>query len=186
MDGALIVSPSEKGKAFIRDLLSPHGMALSAASSAGEARRALLRQSFELAIINAPLPDEVGHELADELALSDIGVLLLIKSDMADEISARVMLSGVYVLGKPVSREIFEQTVRLVLTTTTRIARLRQENDKLRHKLEEDKLIARAKIALIEHQHMSESEAHRFIEKQAMDARTTRRDVALMLLNGYK
>ena len=40
----------------------------------------------------------------------------------------------------------------------------------------------RAKCVLIEYLKMTESEAHRFIEKQAMDMRITKREVAERIL----
>ena len=51
------------------------------------------------------------------------------------------------------------------------------EIDRLRERLESEKLIHRAKLALME-RGMNEEEAHRFLEKQAMDRRLPRRAVA--------
>ena len=51
------------------------------------------------------------------------------------------------------------------------------EIDRLRERLESEKLIHRAKLALME-RGMNEEEAHHFLEKQAMDRRLSRRAVA--------
>ena len=59
---------------------------------------------------------------------------------------------------------------------------LRQENDKLRDKIAQIRLVDRAKCYLIEHKGMSEAEAHRMIEKTAMDTRRDRAEVAAEIL----
>ena len=63
-----------------------------------------------------------------------------------------------------------------------RLDYLRQENDKLRDKIAQIRLVDRAKCYLIEHKGMSEAEAHRMIEKTAMDTRRDRAEVAAEIL----
>ena len=63
-----------------------------------------------------------------------------------------------------------------------RLEYLRQENDKLRDKIAQIRLVDRAKCYLIEHKGMSEAEAHRMIEKTAMDTRRDRAEVAAEIL----
>ena len=53
-------------------------------------------------------------------------------------------------------------------------------------KMEEIRIINRAKWLLIEQLKMTENEAHRYIEKQAMDRCVTRRTVAENILSTYK
>ena len=57
-----------------------------------------------------------------------------------------------------------------------------QENVKLQSKIEEIRLVDRAKCALIQYLSMTEEQAHHFIEKQAMDRCVTRRTVAEEIL----
>ena len=63
---------------------------------------------------------------------------------------------------------------------------LKNENVKLQKKVDEIRLIARAKCMLIEHQNMTEPQAHRLIEKQAMDNRVTRKEIAKAILKQYE
>ncbi|MFA6841361.1 MAG: ANTAR domain-containing protein, partial [Sphaerochaetaceae bacterium] len=67
-----------------------------------------------------------------------------------------------------------------------RLVSLRSENSKLQRKIEEIKLVDRAKWALIQYLHMNEQQAHRYIEKQAMDLRQSRRDVAERIIKTYE
>ena len=52
-------------------------------------------------------------------------------------------------------------------------------------KIEEIRLVDRAKCMLIQYLSMTESQAHRYIEKQAMDRRVTRGEVARSILGLY-
>jgi response regulator NasT len=72
-------------------------------------------------------------------------------------------------------------------STHSRIKRIQSEKDgQLKQKIEDIRVINRAKWILISYMNMNEQEAHRFIEKQAMDMRTTRRTVAEGILKTYE
>ena len=60
------------------------------------------------------------------------------------------------------------------------------ENLKLQNKADEIKLIDRAKKCLMQYLKFSEPQAHRYIEKQAMDTRQTRKEVAKRILSVYE
>ena len=116
MERVLVVSGSERGREFLRELLrgQEYGQGFFADNS-GEARRRMAEDDFSLVIINAPLRDESGEQLALWAAQStDAGVLLLVKAEIADEVSARVEDSGAMVLPKPISRQFFCQSLKLV------------------------------------------------------------------------
>lgn len=182
MDGALIVSATEKGRAYLRGLLEAFPMPVRAAASAGEARRMLLNRPFALVVVNAPLPDEMGRGLAHELGVSGMGALLIVKNEQREEIAEQLAETGVWVMGKPFAREAFHQAVGMILAANRRVAELREENDRLRRRLEDERTIGRAKMALMQAYGMTEAEAHRAIEKRAMDGRIARREVARDLL----
>ena len=59
-------------------------------------------------------------------------------------------------------------------------------NDSLKEKIEEIRIVNRAKCLLIEQLKMTEPEAHRYIEREAMDSRRTRREVAQAILRMYE
>lgn len=67
-----------------------------------------------------------------------------------------------------------------------RLRAVRRENERLRCTIDDLKLVDRAKCALIQYLNMTEADAHRFIEKQAMNKRVSKRDVALEILKTYE
>jgi AmiR/NasT family two-component response regulator len=113
------------------------------------------------------------------------GVLLITKSEIADEVSAKVENYGVFVLPKPLNRTLFFQTLKLMAAARSRVLGLRDENVQLQKKIEAIRLVDRAKCLLIQHLNLTEPQAHRYIEKQAMDRRISKRAVAEGILNTY-
>ena len=68
----------------------------------------------------------------------------------------------------------------------SRILGLQNRNLQLQEKIEEIRLVDRAKCALIQYLDMTEPQAHRYLEKQAMDMRCTRREIAEAVLRTYE
>lgn len=188
MDRVLLVCSTEKVGNSLSEFLKTAGyFHVTTVSSGSEARRQITEGDFCLVVINAPLADEFGHELSLMVVESTpAGVILLVKAELADDISAQVENEGVLVVGKPIVRAVFYQALRFVSASHQRILGLKKENDKLQHKIEEIRLVDRAKCVLIEVLKLTEPQAHRYIEKQAMDRRCTRGEVAQEILKTYE
>ncbi len=67
-----------------------------------------------------------------------------------------------------------------------RLAILQKENSRLQKKVNELREVGRAKCALVQYRHLTEQEAHHFIEKQAMDQRLSVLDIAEDILRTYE
>ena len=184
----LIVSGNEKGGAALAELLDPAQFAaVSHCRSGSDCRRLLLGAEFDIVIINTPLPDEFGRELAFHLAESTAcGVMLIVKNECFDETCYDVEDAGIVTVAKPLSRLLFHQALKLLLATRERLRLLERENARLQVRIEEIRVVDRAKYALIEYLKMSEAQAHRYIEKRAMDMRLTKREVAESILRTYE
>ena len=188
LESVLIVSGSDKAFEFInKQLDSTLYSPVDSAKSGNEARRMLISQDYDLVIINAPLPDEFGHDLAIKVAESSAkGVILFVPSDYYYEVTDRVEKYGVATLSKPASSQLFYQALRLMTALNNRMSAIRQENTKLQTRMNEIRIINRAKCCLIEYLQMTEPQAHRYIEKQAMDLRQTKREIAESILKTYE
>lgn len=184
----LIVSSSNKAASMLQELLDMSLAACSQCLSSGSsARRQLLDADYDLILINAPLTDEPGDSLAADAAQrSAAGVLLLVRQDLVDETSARVEDDGVFVLGKPLNRPLFFQALKLAQSAHKRMLGLRSENQRLQHRIEDIRRVDRAKCILIQCLGMTENQAHRYIEKQAMDLRMSRGQVAEAILKTFE
>ena len=160
----LVVSASAKFNESVRGLLPERFYwPVTVLTDAAGARRELLENSCDLVVINTPLPDEFGTRLAQDICQhSAAGVLLLVKAEHFPDIDGRLTPQGVLVRG------------------------LEKKNATIEEKMEEIRLVNRAKWLLIGELNMTEQEAHRYIEKQAMDRCVTKRAVAEQILSTYK
>ena len=182
----LLVSSSAKFNSSLLGLLPENRYyPITVATDEGSARRNLLENQF--AIINTPLTDEFGTRLALDICNSTgTGVLLLVKAEHFPDINGRVSPYGVLVISKPTSSLIITQSLQLLCGTRERLRRMEQKTASIEEKMEEIRIVNRAKWLLIEELKMSEKEAHRYIEKQAMDRCVTRRVIAEKILSTYK
>ncbi|WMJ77258.1 MULTISPECIES: ANTAR domain-containing response regulator [unclassified Sedimentibacter] len=188
MDSALIVCGSDKGIQVISKLMNDNAKTqTSSAKSSSEARRLINDSDYDIIVINAPLPDEFGDNLAVTITeISSSGVILIVNNEMVDDISAKVENYGVLIIAKPIIRQVFTQTQKFALASNRRIMGLKSENISLQQKIEEIRIVTRAKCVLIQYLNMTESQAHRYIEKQAMDMRTSRQVIAQNILKTYE
>ncbi len=182
----LVVSASDKVFSSVLDLMPPaeYNPVLRAKNS-GEARRMLLEMSADIIIINTPLPDDFGVQLALDLSDSPSGILMLVKSDLYEQVAYKVEDSGIFTLPKPNSSQMIYNAVKLLSVYAARLKKLEQKNRTMQEKMTDIRTINRAKWLLIENLNMSENDAHRYIEKQAMDTRSTRREVAEGIIRTY-
>ncbi|MEA5011459.1 MAG: ANTAR domain-containing protein [Angelakisella sp.] len=188
MARALIIAGGDKGRDMLTQVLNGMQMVPAAILTSGaEARRSLTGKDFDLVLINTPLTDEFGLELAVFAAeATGAGVVVLVKAEMADEAAARVEDAGVFVVAKPLNRTLLYGALKLALAVHRRMAGLQKQNSLLQSKIEEIRLVDRAKCALIQYRQMTEPEAHKYIERQAMDTRQSRRRIAEDILQTFE
>ena len=188
MESILIVSHLEKNAAFFTDTLSTvYNGKIVTVKTCGEARRLFLEQSFDLCIINAPLKDESGENLAKHIASSYMSqVILIVKEEYYDAVTISVEDYGVITVAKPISRVNFSSALRFAKAAGSKLKIVQAKNNQLLKKIQDIRIVDRAKCILISHLNMSEPEAHKYIEKQAMDTRTTKREIAEEILRTYE
>ena len=187
MENALIISNTEKGAAFFTEALNAASIKqIAAINSIGEARRALLEKDYDLVIVDSPLQDETGEDFSRFAASSGISQLILVvNSEHFNAVSSVCGEDGVLVISKPVNKEILWSAFSLAKSVKNKLKRMQAENIKLKQKIEDIKIIDRAKCTLISYLNLNENEAHRFIEKQAMDLRSTKRAISEEILKTY-
>ncbi len=184
----LLVSASEKFNEAMTALLPESRYhPVTVAADVSGARRRLLESSYDIVVINAPLPDDFGTRLAlDVCENSGTGVLLFLRAEHYPDITARVSPYGILTVSKPTSASIITQSLQLLCGTRERLRRMEQKTASIEEKMQEIRLVNRAKWRLIGQLKMTEDEAHRYIEKQAMDRCVTKRTIAENILATYK
>lgn len=182
----LVAGANDKTFALLQALLpgSSYDPPLRA-GSAGEAKRMALDYAVDIAILNAPMRDEFGTQLALNLARDNVGVLLLVPGESFDGVRDQVEDEGVMALAKPLTRQTLEMGLHMITALRGKLLQMDRRNRALQEKMTDIRTINRAKWLLIEQLRMTESEAHYYIERQAMDTRLSRREVAENIIRSY-
>ena len=182
----LVAGANDKTFALLQTLLpgSSYDLPLRA-GSAGEDKRMALDYAVDIAILNAPMRDEFGTQLALNLARDNVGVLLLVPGESFDGVRDQVEDEGVMALAKPLTRQTLEMGLHMITALRGKLLQMDRRNRALQEKMTDIRTINRAKWLLIEQLRMTESEAHYYIERQAMDTRLSRREVAENIIRSY-
>ncbi|MDD4688775.1 MAG: ANTAR domain-containing protein [Eubacteriales bacterium] len=182
----LIVSSSDKAYDYFLKILPQKDFhPILRANRAGEAKRILLSSPIDIMIINTPLSDEFGIDLALDSSDSCMGILVMVKSEVYDQTVYTLEDNGILTLSKPNSVEAIYSAVKLLAATNKRITRFEKKIQTLKDKMNDIRTVNRAKWLLIENMNMAEKDAHYYIEKQAMDTRLSRREIAENIIRTY-
>ena len=181
----LVVSSSDKMNSFMSRVLPEYvdGDVVIKSSASG-ARRELLTREYDLIIVNIPLSDETATNLAIDLSMDRGAMVMLISpADKYEDVYDRVAEYGIPVLCKPINARTISRSVRLLAAIREKYRKTEQKAQTLEEKMDEIRIVNRAKLILIERDHISEDDAHRLIGKQAMDRGVSRRVIAEDIIN---
>ncbi len=187
MESVLIIANQEKSIIPLVEILIQHAYSqIVTVTTCAEARKKMAERNFDLAIINAPMTNEYGDGLAQEIATKGRSqVIIIVRESDYTQITAKLENHGAFTISKPINKTVLLGALKLVDAASTRLKVLEEENIKLARQIEEMRLISRAKCLLIQYLRVSEQEAHKYIERQAMDQRLTRAIVARNILKTY-
>ncbi|MDD3306101.1 MAG: ANTAR domain-containing protein [Acetobacterium sp.] len=187
MSSVLLVCKQEDVIRGLADILRPMNFQLiDSANSAAEGRRRLQEIEYDLVIVNTPLGDEFGVDFAvDILEKFMVGVILIVKSELVDHVEEKLTDTAAFVVPKPLNRQLLVQNVRFVCQSREKIQKLQSQNQALKAKIDDLRVVYRGKLFLMGHLDMTEDQAHRYIQKKAMDMRTSPRKVAEQIIKTY-
>ncbi|MBR4554455.1 MAG: ANTAR domain-containing protein [Ruminococcus sp.] len=185
MDSVLIVSGGKSAQticALITEFFPDWKQ--SAAIGSKEARLLISQKNYDLAVINCPLPDGEGIQLAEHMCeCSDTAVVLIVPSEEHEALSKKMAARGAAVIKKqPLNKAAFEYTLALAAGMRDRFLGSAPNAGKTDEEL---KNLGRAKLALMHYLKFTEQQAHRYLEKQAMDLRIPIGEAALRVIKMY-
>ena len=151
--------------------------------NAQEARRMTADLPPDIIIVDSGNGSET--ESAIDFAQLPSTVILLVPPTLFDETSAEVEANGVISLSKPPDRFLFYMTMKTACAVQSKIKVLAEKTVRLEEKMEEIRLVNRAKFLLMQRRGMSEPEAHRYIEKEAMDRCLRKKAIAESIIKTY-
>ena len=155
-------------------------------SNISAAKRALAERAFDFVIINSPLPDDIGTRFAIDTGSSkETVVLLMVRTELQEEIYDKVAEHGVFVLPKPTSKPTMTIALSWLSSAREKLRKTEKKTLSIEEKMEEIRIVNRAKWILIRELKLDEPEAHRYIEKQAMDRCVSKKVIAEEIVKTY-
>lgn len=183
----LIVSSSEAVSTAMKELLPDSKYSLvQTVTSISAAKREFAERAYDFVIVNAPLPDELGTRFAIDASNSpSTVVLLLVRGDIHAEVYDKVAEHGVFTLQKPTAKPTMLTALGWLASARERLRKFEKKTLSIEEKMEEIRAVNHAKWMLIEQLKMTEPDAHRYIEKRAMDECVSKREIAEEIIKMY-
>ena len=170
----------------LREMLQEEGFAVVGEAADGEQAIELASQLHpDLVICDIKMPKVDGIAAASRIAGQRIAPVVILTAFSQRDLIERARDAGAMAyLVKPFQKRDLLPAIEMATSRFTEIVALEAEVTGLRERLEARKLIERAKGVLMSEHHMSESDAFRWIQRAAMDNRTSMRAVAELVLTG--
>lgn len=138
----------------------------------------------DLVIMDVKMPRRDGIDAASEIAEKRIAPVVILTAFSQRELVEKARDAGAMAyLVKPFSKADLMPAVELAASRYTEISSLENEIADLQERLETRKLIERAKGKLMESQSLTEPQAFKWIQRAAMDRRTTMKAVAEVIID---
>lgn len=184
----LIVSDSARFNQAITELMPASGYApIRIVPSVSAAKRAALERVYDFVVLNTPLPDDFGTAFAAaQSGNRQTVVLMLVRSSLQEQIQSQVTDRGVFTLPKPTTRQALQTALQWMGAARERLRRMEEADQSVEDRMREIHRMNRAKWLLIERRGMSESEAHHYLEQQAMAQCVSKRAIVDEILSGLE
>ncbi|MBM9466823.1 ANTAR domain-containing response regulator [Nakamurella leprariae] len=168
----------------LAEMLSEEGFEVVGEAGDGEQAVAMAQElKPDLVIMDVKMPNKDGIDAAAEIVADQIAPVVMLTAFSQRELIERARDAGAMAyLVKPFSKADLLPAIELAVARYAETAALRKEIADVTQRLEARKLIDRAKGLLMTHQKMTEPEAFRWIQRTAMDRRTSMQAVANAVL----
>jgi AmiR/NasT family two-component response regulator len=140
----------------------------------------------DLVILDVKMPKVDGIEAAQHIAGNRIAPVVILTAFSQRDLVERARDAGAMAyLVKPFAKRDLVPAIELAISRFNELAALEQEVAGLTERLETRKIVERAKGILMTKQGLSEPEAFRWVQRTAMDRRTTMKAVAEAVIENF-
>nr|WP_222131871.1 response regulator [Pseudonocardia sp. C8] len=170
----------------LAEMLSEEGYQIAGEAGDGEAAIEQARElKPDLVIMDVKMPKKDGIEAASTIVEEKIAPVVMLTAFSQRDLIERARDAGAMAyLVKPFARHELVPAIELAVSRFSEKKALEDEVATLNERFETRKVVDRAKGLLMTHQKMSEPEAFRWIQRTAMDRRTTMKAVAEAVVDG--
>ena len=179
----LIVTKDPKLSQNMASMLAAPLFEAEALSDFNEARRRVSERVYNIILVD--YSEGQGTDFAIDASDSLSTILLLTPPSLFEEISYRVEGYGIIAITNPFDQFYFYNMIKAAIAMQYKVQVLSSQTTKLKVKMEEIKQVNRAKMLLMQSMQMTEQEAHRYIEKEAMDRGLKRTAISDEIIRRY-
>lgn len=168
----------------LKEMLQEEGFEVVAEVADGASAVRLTRELRpDLVILDVKMPVMDGIQAAEEIANERLAAILMLTAFSQRDLVEQARRAGAMAyLVKPFQKHDLLPAVEIAAGRFRDLSGLEREVDDLQGRLEARKLVERAKGLLQEREGMSEGDAFRFVQRQAMERRLTMRQVAEQII----
>ena len=163
----LVVTKDTKLSSTVSVMLMPPLFETEVITDFNEARRRVSERVYNIILVD--YAEGSGADFAIDASESLSTILLLTPQQLFEEVSYRVEGYGIITMPNPFDQFYFYNMIKAAIAVQYKVQVLSSQTTKLKVKMEEIKQVNRAKMLLMQNMNMTEQEAHRYIEKEAMD-----------------
>ena len=179
----LVVTKDTRLSQSISAMLMPPLFETEVLSDFNEARRRVSERVYNIILVD--YSDGEGADFAIDASEALSTILLLTPPSLFEEVSYRVEGYGIISITNPFDQFYFYNMIKAAIAVQYKVQVLSSQTTKLKVKMEEIKQVNRAKMLLMQNMNMSEQEAHRYIEKEAMDRGMKRIAISEEIIKTY-
>jgi AmiR/NasT family two-component response regulator len=182
----LVVEDEALIRLDLTEMLAEEGYQIAGQAGDGEAAVELARELRpDLVIMDVKMPKMDGIEAAGTIVEERIAPVVMLTAFSQRDLIERARDAGAMAyLVKPFARHELVPAIELAVSRFAEKKALEDEVATLSDRLETRKVVDRAKGLLMSRQQMTEPEAFRWIQRTAMDRRTTMKAVAEAVVEG--
>jgi AmiR/NasT family two-component response regulator len=168
----------------LKEMLEEEGYAVVGEAADGEQAVEMAgRLRPDLVILDVKMPKMDGISAAERIAGERVAPVVILTAFSQRDLVERAREAGAMAyLVKPFQKKDLVPTIEMATSRFAEIVALEQEVGGLHERLEARKTVERAKGVLMTEHGMTEPEAFRWVQRTAMDRRTTMRAVAEAVL----
>ena len=170
----------------LKETLEEEGYEVVGETGRGDEAVKLVRDlTPDLAILDIKMPGQDGLTSAREIVADQLAAVVILTAFSQRNLIDEARDAGVMsYLVKPFQKSELIPAIEVALARFNEMRALRSEVGNLEEQLETRKLVDRAKGLLMTRRQMSEPDAFRWIQRTAMDRRTTMKAVAEAVVDG--
>lgn len=170
------------------EMLREEGYEVVGEAGDGEQALSMARElNPDLVLLDVKMPKLDGIDAAAKVAEERIAPVVILTAFSQRDLVERARDAGAMAyLVKPFSKSDLTPAIELAVSRFSELSALESEVANLTDRLETRKLVDRAKGLLMSKHGLSEPDAFRWIQRTAMDRRSTMRDVAQAVVETVK